>query len=274
MSVHAESAAQWDRVTRVDDPVGFEQLSQSLRLWEPGLTLHRPATDALFYVDEGAFHGVFLAEAEVYRSDRRVITVRPGDAVVVPRDFPVDAGEKADLVGFIDPGPPPDHFRERFIQVQGFEHFPTDGGDEGSEVAEVIPFSDARLRIPYAFLRVNDNADAGFVFVPLDPILVVVLEGTIQLCRVGGEPVVATERTLATVAPGVTTSISGKGRAGLFCVLNAERHAARRRGVPMGSPRLSHEPERPVSAFPEGLTEFGLLPPHPKGRGASPETQA
>ena len=53
---------------------------------------------------------------------RRRQEIARGDAIVVPRGLALDIEPEVDLLGVRYDGPPPDHFRERFIQVWGFEH--------------------------------------------------------------------------------------------------------------------------------------------------------
>jgi hypothetical protein len=220
------------RVVSIDDPAGLESLNEAVRDWEPSLELFRPRTDALLYEPDGTLYAVCLADKMTLRTDRREQVVRWGDAVVVPRAFAVDAGPRVDLLALRHDGPPPDHFRERFIQVWGFDYFPSPlDAANGAGFRDVISAADVRLRVPYAV------ADVG---VPLrgakggsaDLVIVVCLDGGLDLTVGKGAEMRRLElpsRTAAAVLPSTPFRIEGEGRAGVLTVLNELAHEARRR---------------------------------------------
>jgi len=58
----------------------------------------------------------------VVATDRRKVTVQRGDMVILPPAVAVELSSSARWFGLVYTGPYPYHFRERFIQVWGFEH--------------------------------------------------------------------------------------------------------------------------------------------------------
>ena len=231
----------WGTPVSVDDPEALGRLSQRLAEWEPRLLLHRPPTDSLIYVPDGTLYAINLAAGADYQSPRGVRHVALGDALVIPREVSVDAGPEVDLIGVIHDGPPPDHFRERFIQVFGYEHFPAADLDPTEPAfVEVIPGSDPRHRLSYATAAVSPGM--ALTFEGRHPVLLVALTGEFSVSLDdprGGRVNPLPTRSIQVLWPGTQARITGSGRIGSVALPDEETHwAARREGKAGG---LTHE---------------------------------
>jgi hypothetical protein len=155
-------------------------LEQALREFEPvfwvgpwGESLER------LYEPDGTFYAVCLDGPVVVATDRRRVTVNKGDLVILPPMVAVELSNSARWFGIVYTGPYPYHFRERFIQVWGFEHLPSRWLAPSSEPVEPVEATnldrrDLRHRI-YAQFHGAGTGDAvmgpEFVLkVMLDPV--------------------------------------------------------------------------------------------------------
>ena len=218
----------------LDDEDGLSSLSSLIEDWEPHLRLVRPDRRAVLYDPDGTIYGVALSDGMTFRTDRRNVPIRAGDAVVLPAAFAIDAGPVVDLVALRYDGPPPDHFRERFLQVWGFEHLPCPGpsGAAGS-VHEVIPADEVRHRVPYGRVVVRPGSVAGWVRSE-ELTLIVGLDGRTSVEVDAGETMTRLDvlaRQGVVVGPAVRWRASGAGTLGALSVLNEISHAARRAGA-------------------------------------------
>ncbi len=98
-------------------------LEQALREFEPvfwvgpwGESLER------LYEPDGTLYAICLDDPVVVSTDRRRVTVHRGDLVILPPMVAVELSHPVRWFGLVYTGPYPYHFRERFIQVWGFEH--------------------------------------------------------------------------------------------------------------------------------------------------------
>lgn len=216
----------------VDAPESLAAVAAFVRDWEPSLELCRPPADALLYEPDGTLYAVCLAESLTVRTGHLTRTVRRGDSLVIPRALAVDVEPLADVIAVRHDGPPPDHFRERFIQVWGLEHRPAPH-PEATGVSEIIPASDARFRVPYATYDVK-QADATPGPASEEPVILIGLEGH-ALVKVRFGPVYATRelqgRRVLALGPGVEWELSGPGRVGALTIINGLADDARRRGA-------------------------------------------
>jgi len=240
-----------NRVVDVDDPAAVAMVAAVVREWEPRLEFYRPPADALLYEPDGTLYAVCLADTLTVQTGNRVRAVRKGDALVIPQAYAVDVEPAVDLIAFRHDGPPPDHFRERFIQVWGLDHLaapPHDPARPG--VAEVIPAADVRFRIPYAVIDV-DSTETTEVPPSDDPRILLGLGGEpVVLLTEGSRPreIQLPPRGLTVLAPGANEyRLSGRGRAGLLVALSEVAHLGRRRG-PGERPSPSPSPEYPPTA--------------------------
>lgn len=109
-------------------------LEQELRDFEPvfwvgpwGESLER------LYEPDGTLYAVCLDGPVTVATDRRRVTVNHGDLVILPPQVAVELSRPVRWFGIVYSGPYPYHFRERFIQVWGFEHLPGRFGHSSSD---------------------------------------------------------------------------------------------------------------------------------------------
>lgn len=215
------------RTISVDDPAGVGVVSAALREWEPRLDLERPPRDALLYEPDGTLYAVCVGGTLAVHTDRRDRVVHPGDILVVPQAYALDAGPDVDLLAIRYDGPPPDHFRERFIQVWGFEHVEAPmPGPPGLHI--LIPPADVRHRVPYAILDAEVTG-RDVTKTDEDCRLIVGLAGSVRLIADNVEAVLG-PRQFLTVPPLSTFRLAGTGRVGILTLLCEPAHEARRVG--------------------------------------------
>lgn len=232
------------RPIAIDDAERLRELSAAIRAWEPSLELVRPEREALLYEPDGTLYAVCLSEAAVYRTHWRESLLGRGDLIVVPKALAVDAGSEVDLIGFRHDGQAPDHFRERFIQVWGFEHLQVPSGTVEMRLADV------RHRVPYAVVDVSE-AKGCVSRVSGDLTVLVGLEGfvSIEFAEDGdrGGYALLPGFVMGLVA-GRTWEIGGTGRVGILRVVDEISHQAR---------RLEHQEGEGLSIS----SEYGVDPP-------------
>lgn len=238
------------RVASLDDPDGLAEVAALVRDWEPSLELYRPPRHSLLYEPDGTLYAVALSDAMTLATDRRAVALKKGDAVVVPRAFAVDAGPDVDLLALRHDGPPPDHFRERFIQVWGFEHAPAPLPARSRHgVVEVIAAADVRHRVPYALYDVAEAG--GNVALDISEVLLLVgLEGALQCIfetSDGEARLDLPSGGLIGLAPVGRCRLAGQGRVGVLTVRSELTHQGRRRdaGTSAGSPLSPEYRPRP-----------------------------
>jgi len=254
------------RVVGVDDPEGLAALAAAVRAWEPRFELVRPPLDAQLYEPDGTLYAVCLAESMTVGGGHRERPLGRGDALVVPRDLAIEAGPQVDLLALRYDGPPPDHFRERFLQVWGFETYPAPAIDPArAGLAAVIPLADVRHRIPYAILDVSETS--GQLFYAKDGLaLVVGLSGRVSLRQVpdtGGPTLVIGPRDLATLPPEFTGRASGSGRLGVLTLFRELTHHARRLSRETADGKILSPEYRPTTqrppVSPENMGDMGQI---------------
>ena len=171
----------------LQDPAQVERLSQWVRAWEPRFALERPPRDALLYEPDETLYAIALGTEMAITWNHRTRRIRRGDAIVVPPGLALEVEPEVELLAIRFEGSPPDHFRERFIQVWGYEHFtPTTQAEDSTPggFREVIPASDTRFPLSYAAGLLSEPADLRRsnalkhgenleVLINLDPIILV-----------------------------------------------------------------------------------------------------
>ena len=214
----------------LDEPADLDALADALRTWEPHLLFYRPLRNALLFEPDGTLYAVAMRDGMTFETDRRSVVVNLGDMIVLPRGHGVDAGDDVDLIAFCHDGPPPDHFRERFIQVWGFDHRPAPiPGLTSSVLHDVVPLREARLRVPYAVIDVS-SAEENVVPASSDFLLLVALMGEVHVDVVLGQTATTVDlpaRFAFLVHPGGHCRLSGSGRVGVLTVLNDLANEAR-----------------------------------------------
>jgi hypothetical protein len=227
-----------------DDPAQFDALAEALRDWEPHLDPYIPPRFARLFEPDGTLSAICLGDSLTIATDRRRVTVSRGDAIVVPSGLALDAEPEVKLLGIRYDGPPPDHFRERFIQVWGFEHFPAPARPiAGQGFREVIPVSDVRHRVPYAVWDLSKQTTA-LQTTGLHVALMIGLEGGPSLLFDDQtEPETVAPGLLVAIGPGLSYRLAGPGRVGRLFLMTEMIHNARR-----DDPSRAMSPEYPPGA--------------------------
>lgn len=232
----------------LDDPSALEPLSAEIRAWDPAFDLYRPAPDSLLYEPDGTLYAIALQAPMTAEYNRRKRAVRPGDLLVVPRGLPVGIEPTVDLLGLRFEGEPPDHFRERFLQIWGYDHLPADDrratlGDAEADLrfplsCSVLPLSESSLPLPGWASHARR--------------LLIALEGRIAVESVGdGRGAVALDPRDVLLTDGGTELIArGPGRLVLLQIeseiaFSARRAAGRRDGK---QPTPEYLPPSPQSS--------------------------
>jgi hypothetical protein len=231
----------------LDDPTAMERLSAEIRSWDPTFDLYRPASDALLYEPDGTLYAIALQAPMTAAYNRRERVLRPGDLLVVPQGLAVEIEPTVDLLGLRFEGQPPDHFRERFIQVWGYDYFPAD------ESSEIVADDDLRFPLSYSVRRLSESTEPPPPSSPLARRLLIALEGRIVVDPAGGD------RQAVELAPrdvlltdGDDWIARGPGRLALLriepaIVFNARRVAQSRTGK---RPKPEYLPPPPQSSGP------------------------
>ena len=128
----------------MDDP-NRDDLENALRDYEPVFWVG-PWADPLerLYEPDGTLYAVCLDGPVELTTDRRRVLVNRGDLVIIPPAVAIDVTPSARWFGLVYSGPYPYHFRERFIQVWGFEHQPI------SQIGQGQADNDLRHRIYFS----------------------------------------------------------------------------------------------------------------------------
>jgi hypothetical protein len=202
---------------RVDDPSAIQAIAQAVASWEPSLELYTALAQARPFEPDGTLYAIALSEAtlRIHHRDRHV---QVGDLIVLPRDLAIDAEPEVDLLCLRHDGDGPDHFRERFLQVWGFEHFASGVRDHIIGRSEVLPASDLRFRLPYSVVTVEVDP-IRLETSALEAHLLIGLEGTTMVqssTNASARPL--GPREVAWVGPGSVYEIAGTGRVGLVVI--------------------------------------------------------
>ena len=215
-------------VADLKDAVAVQAMSDALHAWEPRLEVYLPPRHARLFEPDGTLYAVALSGPMTVVVGRRQQEIERGDAIVVPQGLALDIEPEVDLLGVRYDGPPPDHFRERFIQVWGFEHFAAKASSVRSadNVYDVIPVADVRHRLSYAVFHEGllsldrvTGLDVALV-VGLWGDSTVVLDGTDRVC-------LGPSRALA-VGPGLRYRLEGVATVGVLTLSTELVHDARR----------------------------------------------
>ena len=128
----------------MDDP-NRDDLENALRDYEP-VFWDGPRADPLerLYEPDGTLFAICLDGPVELTTDRRRVLVNRGDLVIIPPAVAIDVTPSARWFGLVYSGPYPYHFRERFIQVWGFEHQPI------SQIGQGQADNDLRHRIYFS----------------------------------------------------------------------------------------------------------------------------
>ncbi len=216
----------------LDDSLSLEPLSAEIRAWDPAFELYRPAADALLYEPDGTLYAIALGAPMTAEYLHRKREVRPGDLLIVPSGLAVGVEPAVDLLGLRFEGEPPDHFRERFIQVWGYELLPAE--DDRETVAD----ADLRFPLSYAVRRIDESSTPLRASSSLGRRLLIALEGRIAVEAAGGRraTVAMSPRDALLIGGDEDLTIRGPGRLAVLdvepeIVFSARRAAGRRAGT-------------------------------------------
>jgi hypothetical protein len=241
---------------QIDDDRQLRELSSWIEEREPCFSIVRPQRDALLFEPDGTLYGLSVRTPMSIRFERRERRIAPGDVIVVPQGLALDVEPEVDLLGIRCTGTTPDHFRERFIQVWGYDHFPSrldwlSAG--GAQEQEVIPSSDLRFHVHASVLRLPEAGPVGRALsTNADLLLLVGYEGAIHArTREAGRAYVIRPGEVVGVGPEEDLLLSGSGIT--FClrlvpepVFHALR-VLRKAGIgPPISPEVTQGPEHRI----------------------------
>jgi hypothetical protein len=211
-----------------NDPEAIEAIASAIRDWEPRIDLTVPPTDARLFEPDGVLYAVSLADWSNASFGHRECSVGLGDLLIVPQGVPLDIEPSVMLVGVRYEGPAPDHFRERFIQVWGFEHRPATLAPAHDGLVDVIAPTEVAHRVPYAVWsgngRGSHEGQSG-----LDLLLLIGLAGSPDVAL--GEsaaPVALRHGRLALLMPGCRYALRGAGSVGRLTLASELMHEHRR----------------------------------------------
>jgi hypothetical protein len=230
------------RALSLDDPDDLAALSAFVRAWEPGLEPFRPPLDSLFYEPDGTTYAIALTPTMEVPRDHPRRSVGTGDLLVIPREYALDLGPQVDLLAIRHEGPPPDHFRERFIQVWGFEHFPAPPTTGAPAYHDVVPASEVRFRVLYAILDVS-HGDTHELEASEALRLCVMLDGQVAVAC-SGVKFDSSSRQAFLLPAGAGCRLRGTGRLGVLILHHELSHDARRQAAS----RLDSSPLSPERA--------------------------
>ncbi len=203
----------------------------AVNAWDPRLDVYVPPPDARLFDPDGTLYLISLAAHHTVSYNHRDHVISMGDMMVVPRGLALDVEPEVRMLAIRYDGPPPDHFRERFIQVWGFQHIaasvPAHRGAPDENLVEIIPSTDARYRLSYATGELT-TARSSARETGLAITLLLVLEGkAVMTLPREGVGLELPRSTLAALGPGLAYQMEGTGRLGRLIVLAELAHLAR-----------------------------------------------
>jgi hypothetical protein len=134
-------------VRRGDSPA-LQRAATALREWDPCWDLDVPDRHARVYDADGTLYALCVGDTMSARHNHRECRFVTGDLVIIPREFALDIEPEVGLLALRHSGAAPDHFRERFIQVWGFEHLAA--SDALVRDGDIVPPDDARYPLAYS----------------------------------------------------------------------------------------------------------------------------
>jgi hypothetical protein len=223
----------------LDDPLDLARLSDAVREWDPIFELYRPQPDALLYEPDGTLFAVALTSPMTFECHHRKRSVRPGDLLVVPAGLAVGVEPIVDLLGLRFEGAPPDHFRERFIQVWGYDLLAAE------DDREVVAAADLRFPLSYSVRRLDESSATLPPRSALGRTLLIALEG--RMLVEGCEAALAPRDALLAVGDEALV-VRGPGRLAVLhlepeILFSSRRAEARRAGTPAAPEYLPPSPQ-------------------------------
>lgn len=247
-------------VTHASSPDGVESLAAAVRAWEPQLELQSAGPLGRLYDPDATQYALLLGPACTLSTDRRHQPIACGDLVVIPPALAIDVDPYASFLVVCYLGTPPYHFRERFLQVWGFEHFlaPVENG------GLVLDDPSRGHRLRYETL----DRQAELVTSALELKLLVSRSADLTLTPADRNQPTSTG-SLALLAPGWTGSVSAPESISSLTLLPELLHARKvSEARQVASQSLSPEyqpPAGPESPEQPGVTRLTPAGPDPRG---------
>lgn len=190
--------------------------------WEPCLRLDPPSPVPVLYEPDGPLYAICLQPEVEVATDRRRVLLSPLDLIVVAPGLALDVSPAAPFLVLRHLGTPPPHFRERFIQVWGFEHRPA------AEGPLVLDPEVAGHRVRYEILDLS-TGPGTLTLPPHARGILLAPECSLTVAAGSGdEPgVTLPTGTIALVEPETTLAPRGEGRVGLLTVIPEPLYEAR-----------------------------------------------
>lgn len=110
-----------DQFASLDDKGGLTEIADALRAWNPQVELDCQVEISLLFAPDATVYAMNLAGPCTVAFEHRRRAIQRGDLVVVPPGIAVEVDGGGRFLQLRDYGPPPPQFRERFLQVHGFE---------------------------------------------------------------------------------------------------------------------------------------------------------
>lgn len=219
-----------------EDVASVGRLAEAIREREPRLDLLVARDDSRIYEPDATLYAVGLAPETTLLARHKERAFRRGDLIVVPRSVAIDSVERGTFyVAILHDGPPPYHFRERFIQTWGYEHRPAATEDLRSHCDDIAPEDDPRYRVPYRRIGVSDGPLIGNAGLDLHLLIGLDGRGTIGGAG-GGSGLVIGPDDLALVMGAGDYSIEGRLVIGRFLLRAESSHEARLAAASAGPP--------------------------------------
>ncbi|MHC5538530.1 hypothetical protein ACYOEI_09905 [Singulisphaera rosea] len=201
-------------VARRDDLDAWQELGRAVQEWEPTLEPYILPPHAQLFEPDGTLYAIALSANHSVSHNRRVRSIGLGDMIVIPRGLAFDVEPEVRMLGIRHDGPQPIHFRERFIQVWGFEHVPIPRTESEASVkgnmAEVIPTSDVRHRLIYDVWNSSGGCSDTFT-TEFNVVLLIGLTEETRVLPAEGESTELAPGDCVAIGPGRGYRLEGRG---------------------------------------------------------------
>jgi hypothetical protein len=189
-------AAGWD------DFAGIEVLTRDLAAWEPKVELIAGRGLRVLYDPDATLYALFLGPGTTtLRTDRRRQVLEAGDVAVLPPGIGIEVEPAGNFLALGDLRPHPRHFRERFIQIWGFERWP-------GAVGEPVEPAEGRAHRIAGFRWEVPGAWTDWSAEPWELVLAWPLSGTLEA---EGSGVSGPLGGVLAVGPGAGVRVRGPG---------------------------------------------------------------
>lgn len=226
---------------RPDNPTQFLLLASAVHEWEPELEVEYLPTQGRLYDPDRTLYAVCLSDETTVSTDRRQQLISRGELIVLPESRAIETTPDCDFLAVRSSGPPPYHFRERFIQVWAFDHLTSAPQTTAAGLLEALAAVESQHRIGFAHFELGREAIA----LPargLDRFLLVSLEGVTTVESDGLQPSVELPPgTIALTTPGQGLRAAGPSRLAVLSLSTEGVHQARLLATRRAAARLTPE---------------------------------